>query len=92
MESLEAVSLARRLDHLERAHRRLKRAVAGGLIALAAVGVMGQAAVTRLKTVEAETLVLRDAAQERPGDIRLDRLASRHLECRAPSILGGAQP
>jgi hypothetical protein len=60
MESLEAVSLTRRLDYLERAHRRLKRAVAGGLIALAAVGVMGQAAVTRLKTVEADWLMIRN--------------------------------
>ena len=63
MESLEAVSLGRRLDQLERAHRRLKRAVAGWLIALAAIGVMGQATVTRLKTVEADWLVIHDAAR-----------------------------
>jgi hypothetical protein len=60
-------SLTRRLDSLERAHRRLKRGTGLGLIAGASLLLMGQApdriaAGTVVgRTVEAQSLVIRDA-------------------------------
>lgn len=55
-------ALGRRLDHLERENRRLKRAGTVGLIGLAAVLLMGQALPSRpAKVVESEKFVVRDA-------------------------------
>src|SRR5947209_2638565 len=51
----------RRLDHLERAHRRLKLIGAMVLIALAGITVMGQGP-SRPRTIEAETFIVRDRA------------------------------
>ena len=60
--------LTRRLEAIERAHRRLKRAAGIGALAAAALLLMGQAG-DRIaagtvvgRTVEAQSLVIRDAA------------------------------
>jgi hypothetical protein len=57
--SLDSVSLRQRLERLEQAHRRLKRAVTAGLLGVAALGVMGQV-FAQPKVVEAEKFIVRD--------------------------------
>jgi len=74
-ETPEFIAVLARLDKLERQNRRLKRAGAVALIAVAAIVLMGQAA-PKSRIVEAEKFVLRDAKQRVRARLETDENSS----------------
>jgi hypothetical protein len=81
-EGHDHLTMALRLERLERAQRRWRRVAAGAVVGLAAVALMGQKPLPRI--VEAERFILRDAAGRVRAELAVDAEQSVALRFRDP--------
>jgi hypothetical protein len=79
------LTLARRVERLERAQRRWRRLAMASALGLAAVGVMGQKPAPRI--VEAERFILRDAAGRVRAELVVDGEQSVALRFKDPDSM-----